>query len=207
MTDAATTIYDNAVVTALAHEIKNPTALALAHIELARTDLHDQEYVNSHLTHIAHALADINQLVQEMLFAVHGNALSYEFEICELLDEMLEGYRVALPGVSFTLANPTKINYYGKEQFLRIIVSNLLKNSVEAVIAAPYPPHIIVTAEQEHNSIRISICDNGLSGHSKPCSNGLGLNICRQLADKMNGVVQISPGVNGGCVAKVLLNT
>ena len=199
------TTYDNAVVTALAHEIKNPTALALAHIELARTDLHDQEYVSSHLTHIAHALSDINQLVQEMLFAVHGNALSYEFEICEVVEELLEGYRAALPGVTFTFANASPIKYYGQEQFLRIILSNLLKNSVEAVIAAPYPPHIIVTAEREQENICISICDNGVPGHVKPYSNGLGLNICRQLAAKMNGAVRVSPGSGGGCVAEVLL--
>jgi len=199
------TTYDNAVVTALAHEIKNPTALALAHIELARTDLHDQEYVSSHLTHIAHALSDINQLVQEMLFAVHGNALSYEFEICEVVEELLEGYRAALPGVTFTFANASPIKYYGQEQFLRIILSNLLKNSVEAVIAAPYPPHIIVTAEREQENICISICDNGVQGHVKPYSSGLGLNICRQLAAKMNGEVRVSPGSGGGCVAEVLL--
>jgi len=76
---------------------------------------------------------------------------------------------------------------------------------VEAVIAAPYPPHIIVTAERDGGNVCISICDNGVVGHVKPYSNGLGLSICRQLAGKMNGQVRISPGVDGGCVAKLLL--
>ena len=43
------------MITALVHEIKNPAALALAHIELARLHLDELNDIETHLSHIENA--------------------------------------------------------------------------------------------------------------------------------------------------------
>jgi len=193
------------IIAALAHEIKNPVALAMAHIELARLVPDNADAIRAHLTHIQQALADINDLVHEMLFASYGDAPFHDINIHELLEEMLEAYRVAWPGISFVMDLTEPIIFHGQEQFLRMIVSNLLKNSVEAVNNATYPGHVIVIAEMEGGRLHLSVCDNGLSNGNKPNSNGLGLAICHKLTARMNGMIEISVGESGGCVADVWL--
>jgi len=204
---AEAAVLDNSdMITALVHEIKNPAALALAHIELASLRLGELGSIETHLSHIENALTDISELAQEMLLAEFGNAPSYEIDINDLLEELLETYQAARPDICFTLnSEKTPMLFHGQEQFLRIIVSNLLKNSVEAVSNAPYPGHVIVMAEENETQFKISICDNGLPENNKPHSNGLGLKICRKLAKKMNGAISINIGTNGGCVAEVIL--
>ena len=200
--------FDHAMITALTHEIKNPTALALAHVELIRLDLNDAEAVNHHLTHIQNALTDITELTQEMLLASHTDIPSYETDIHDLLEEMLSDYQAAWPGISFSFMNHgVSIVFHCQEQLLRLILSNLLKNAVEAVNAIDalnYSRHVIVTAEIECERLHISICDNGQPS-DKSHGNGLGLTICHQLAARLNGSVDVSLGENGGCVAKITL--
>ena len=198
--------FDSAMITALTHEIKNPTALALAHVELMRLDLNDAEAVNHHLAHIQNALTDITELTQEMLLASQLDIPSYEMDIHDLLGAMLSDYQAAWPGISFSFMNrDTSILFHCQAQLLRLIVSNLLKNAVEAVNAVDYTRHVIVTAEVECERLCISICDNGRPSDYKPHGNGLGLTICHQLAARMNGTVDVSLGENGGCIAKITL--
>jgi len=197
------------MITALVHEIKNPAALALAHIELARLHLDELNDIETHLSHIENALTDISELAQEMLHAEHDNTPSYEIDIHALLGDMLEAHQVARPDICFTLTPSERkpMLFHGQAQCIRIIISNLLKNAVEAVSDVSYPGHIVVITEQCETHSKISIYDNGQPKGNKLHSNGLGLKICQQLAAKMNGTVHINIGKNGGCVAEVNLPT
>ena len=192
------------LATAFVHEIKNPAALALAHISLAREQLEELNEIDVHLSHIENALTDISFLAQEMLFVHQVNLPSSEIDVNLLLEEVLQEYQSAWPSIGFTLNKCTNATAHGQEQFLRMIISNLLKNAVEAVTGGKYPGHIIIISEYENEQLKISICDNGTSQTIKPYSSGLGVNICHSLAAKLNASVNINIGVNGGCVAEIL---
>jgi len=187
---------------AFAHEIKNPVALGLAHVSLARFSLDDVDTVNGHLHRVENALTDINELVQEMLLASYGDPPLFEIDISEMLAELAEAYQSAWPQISFSL-DVKPILFYGQEQFLRIIFTNLLKNAVEASL--PRPGCINIAAQPQAGGISIIITDNGNSNMCKPHGNGLGLAICHMLAARINVGVDISPGMNGGCAATVFL--
>jgi len=132
---------------ALAHEIKNPVAVALAHINLLRRD----GISEMHLNHIEDALHDINDLVGEMLaeipegvgltfgettYRAHTTHAAYEVDLLKIIEDILEIYRPAWPNIVFSLEVPSdSLPCIGHETSLRMIFSNLIKNAVEAIEA------------------------------------------------------------------------
>ncbi|MCL2406148.1 MAG: HAMP domain-containing histidine kinase [Defluviitaleaceae bacterium] len=189
---------------ALAHEIKNPAALALAHVSLLRkrSDLHG---IGDTCDHIEEALEKICSLVQEMLFATYGTAPAYEFDLADNLMDMLEAYQAAWPNCCFSLEAPAEgLTYHGEETYINIIISNLLKNAVEATGGTG---HIMINLCAAPGHVMVAINDSGSSSvKSKPHASGLGLPICKWLLSRMGGRLELlTPPACSGCEAKVLL--
>jgi len=189
-----------ALASALAHEIKNPAALALAHVAhlRKRTDLPG---IGDTCDHIEEALEEICHLVQEMLLVTYGTAPAYEFDLEDMLLDMLESYKAAWPKIDFNM-DSKGLMYYGEETFVKIVFSNLLKNAVEAV--AP-TGSINIRLEAVGKCAFVSIKDNGKpSTIVKPHANGLGLAICKWLLGRIKGNLELLP-LESGCEARVML--
>ena len=187
---------------ALAHEIKNPAALALAHVSLLRKRS-DLIGIGDTCDHIEEALEKICHLVQEMLFATYGPAPAYEFDLADNLLDMIEAYQAAWPNISFSIETSAEgMPYHGQEAYVNIIFSNLLKNAVEATGGTG---HVMVALNQEPGSVLVTIKDSG--GRAiKPHASGLGLAICKWLLSRIGGNMELSQA-GGGCEARVLLPT
>ena len=188
---------------ALAHEIKNPAALALAHVTQLRkrTDL---KGIGDTCDHIEEALEKICCLVQEMLFVTYGAAPAYEFDLEDMLLDMLEAYQAAWPNITFSLEMTGEgLMYYGEEAYTKMVFSNLLKNAVEAVGEAGY---VMVSLCTSPGYVMATIQDSGSwHGMLKPHASGLGLAICKWLLDRAGGYVELVNLPAGGCEAKVML--
>jgi len=185
---------------ALAHEIKNPAALALAHVAQLRkrTDLPG---IGDTCDHVEEALEQICHLVQEMLLVTYGTAPAYEFDLEDILLDMLEAYQAAWPQISFSL-DSASLMYYGEETFIKIIFSNLIKNAVEAV-APNGSVNIRLEKSDEHACICIQ--DSGNTGTTlKPHASGMGLVICKWLLGRMGGKLELVD-IGSGCEARVVL--
>ena len=217
------------ITTALAHEIKNPAAVAMAHVNLLRRILEEtpdsleiaetpeisespQNPLCHHLNHIEQSLLDICDLVQDMLTAVYSPLEPYEIDIYYVLAEILDTYRAAWPGISFSMTANPPLTCLGQESTLRMIFTNLLKNAVEAVEHGnDIQGHITIRAahrEQDRNFLTVTICDNApFDGNhgEKLYGNGLGLAICRHLLKQLGGKLHISQSKGGGWVATVIL--
>ena len=212
---------------ALAHEIKNPAAVAMAHVNLIRQEQELEGVFDSrlsdHMFHIEQAIIDICDLVQEMLFAIYNWSQPYEINLHEMLMEMLDTYRAAWPGITFALETDAPLICYGQESSLRMVFSNLLKNAVEAVEEFQSSPdlqftgQIAITAHtidtdisspnQDEAFFSIAVHNNGLflNHTDKPHGNGLGLAICRHLLHQMGGRLEIFGNPGEGCTAMVSL--
>jgi len=190
---------------ALAHEIKNPAALALAHVAQLRkrADLHG---IGDTCDHIEEALENICTLVQEMLFVTYGTAPAYEFDLEDMLMDMLEAYQSAWPNISFSLETSGQgLMYHGEEVYTKIIFSNLLKNAIEAV---GHTGIININLCNIDNQAVVTIKDsgNGLTNMArKPHPSGMGLAICRWLLARAGGNLEHVILPQGGCEAKVVL--
>ncbi|MCL2387005.1 MAG: sensor histidine kinase [Defluviitaleaceae bacterium] len=159
---------------ALAHEIKNPAAVALAHVNLLRLDT---ENLPHHLDHIEQALNNICELVRRMLSTTNHHSESKEVDLYTILSEILDTYRAAWPSISFTL-NIAEINTlglddeavlpcYGQESSLRMIFSNLLKNAVEAIEATTQTQgEIEINAKYTKDHLKITISDTPTAGNA-----------------------------------------
>ena len=187
---------------ALAHEIKNPAALALAHVSQLRKRA-DLRGIGDTCDHIEEALEKICCLVQEMLFVTYGAPPAYEFDLEDMLMDMLEAYQAAWPRISFKLETAGEgLMYHGEEAYTKMIFSNLLKNAVEAVGPAGA---INIKAETTDGYALITIQDSGGEGEQKPHASGLGLAICRWLLARAGGRLDMTPPSKNGCTAKVAL--
>jgi signal transduction histidine kinase len=196
---------------ALAHEIKNPAAVALAHVNLLRLDGEDEEQkLTHHLNHIENALTNICDLVRDMLASSYSRSEAYEVDLYKILTEILETYRAAWPEISFVFNVENEcLPCLGHETSLRMIFSNLIKNSVEALEFSQIPSaEIEILAAYDKEFLNITICDNGKAGNrsdDKTHGNGLGLAICRNLANGIGAQFLAAPSENGGCMVTVRL--
>jgi len=187
---------------ALAHEIKNPAALALAHVAQLRNRA-DLKGIGDTCDHIEEALENICHLVQEMLFVTYSITPAYEFDLEDMLMDMLETYQAAWPNISLSLeTNGQGLMYYGEEAYTKIIFSNLIKNAAEAVGGCGV---INISLCVEAGHVAVKIRDNG-NAHAalKPHPSGLGLPICRWLLARAGGSLELAC-LDVGCEARVQL--
>ena len=187
------------MATVLAHEIKNPAALAMAYVGLLRHASQPAE-VTDYCNRIQQALMDISELVQELLFAAQNKPEPHNINITDMLTEMLDEYRAAFcNNISFAINAAPELICRTYEQHLRLIFSNLFKNAVEA---AGGTGHITVYAAPAGEYLRVEICNSSGQAAAKPYGNGMGLGICRWLLTQIGGELQTENGAEE-CVSIV----
>jgi len=189
---------------ALAHEIKNPAALALAHVSLLR-QRDDLVGIGDTCDHIEESLEEICSLVQDMLLVTYGIPPAYEFDLEDMFIDMLEAYQAAWPQITFNLDTPGEgLMYHGEEVYIKMIFSNLLKNAIEAIgVCGSIKLSLYVSRER---IVYITIQDSGSSQERlKPHASGLGLAICRWLLARVGGHLEMAMKPECGCRATVAL--
>ena len=179
------------MATVLAHEIKNPAALAMAYVGLLRHTAEPAE-IDDYCNRIQQCLMDISELVQDLLFAAKNKPEPCNINVTGMLEEMLEEYRAAY-GCSFTLNAAANLTCHVYEQHLRLVFSNLLKNAVEAAGAAG---RIAVCAAKQDGYLCVEICNSPAAAVVKPYSNGMGLGICEWLLGQVGGGLEVQNGAD-----------
>ncbi|MCL2571919.1 MAG: HAMP domain-containing histidine kinase [Defluviitaleaceae bacterium] len=190
---------------ALAHEIKNPAALALAHIAQLRKR-EDLIGIGDTCDHIEEAIEHICCLVQEMLLVTYGTAPAYDFDIEDMLVDMRDVYQVAWPQITFTLEADSLgegLMYHGEESYMKIVFTNLLKNAVEAVGSTGV---IGIGIKKTKGYGVITVKDSGIGNTVlKRHASGMGLAICKWLLGRVGGQLTLSASEGSGCEASVVL--
>lgn len=195
------------ITTALAHEIKNPAAVALAHVNLLRLDGKQDKNLMHHLNHIENSITGICKLVQDMLTATHPHDESAEADLHKILTDILETYRAAWPQITFAFDadHHTALPCLGNATSLRMIFSNLIKNAVEATEAAAVNGTITIDTFYTADNLTVVISDTG-TATQKPHGNGLGITICQTLAAGIGAHLSAEPH-DGGHTVTVSLRT
>jgi len=190
---------------ALAHEIKNPVALAMAYASLIR-QTGDSPEINEYCNLIQQSLLDISDLVQDLLFAAHLRSEPCIINVSEMLAEMLNEYRVAMPGISFAINADPSFTCYANEQHVRLIFSNLLKNAAEAAEMTG-EGYVTVYTTKVCEYLQVSIHNSGsFDVQKKPHGSGMGLGICDWLIKQLSGELKIGKNATeDGYVAIVSL--
>jgi len=183
---------------ALTHEIKNPTALALAYTGLIRQTKIPE--VQPYCRMLERTLESITEITNEIL-GVMEQKEQEDFFLDEVVSDVVREYSQAWPMIDFNIARTENISITGEKSYARIIFTNLIKNAIESSATA-----INVTAHAVENAAIITISDNGRGFGYAVNGTGLGLGICRWILSQKGGELSIEEtSKSGGCTAKIFL--
>ena len=180
------------MATALAHEIKNPTALAMAYAGIIRQST-DCSETRAYCNLIQDALLDISDLVQELLFSIHRKPTVESFHLGTLIGDMVAEHRAAHPHITFVENLPPQLMCDTNEQCLRLVISNLLKNAVEAATHCGHVGHVAMTVTDSNGGLKIKVANSCVPGsEAKPYGTGMGIGIATWLLDQLGGTLTLS---------------
>ena len=200
----------------IAHEIKNPLALALANLDLIKVNDIDAKY-SKYCAVIEQELYTINSLVLDLIHITLSDEPEELFDLTALLDELTLEYRRRYENITFTRKPGLSPAYIrGLVKNIRMVFTNILNNAIEAISQKG-----VVQLEQEtvQDTIHIVIRDNGIglaedddlllrSGGlytTKENGTGVGLRFCRSTVSRHGGRFKIENRPEGGCEVTVTL--
>jgi len=213
--------FREAFIDVISHELRTPITTILGTTEiLARRDRELEPEVRSAMLADARSESErLYRLVEDLLVLsrVERGRLVVEPEPLEprrLLERVIAQMRDELPSVRITLEAPHGLPIVsGEITYVEQILRNLLEN------AAKYSPagtDVHVSADQVGSEVVIAVVDDGpgISPESidhifdlfyrdpemarSVAGSGIGLFVCRNLAEAMGGQMVVGPGPDGG---------
>ncbi|MDR1642454.1 MAG: HAMP domain-containing histidine kinase, partial [Clostridiales bacterium] len=188
-------------------------ALAAANVDLIKLQDTEGRYVK-HCALIQRELSKINDLVRDFIQSAREDEKDEPFDISEMLYELAGEYRDSYESIDFILEPFDEVVYFvGQKRKIRMLFTNLLNNSVEAVA---YHGRIEILAEITDESIKIYISDDGVGlgdttaldksfFTTKTNGTGMGLPYCRNTVAQYGGKFNLQNRPEGGCRATVEL--
>jgi signal transduction histidine kinase len=218
----------DAVVAAIAHEVKQPLAAIAVHGHAAQRNLDrappDLRKAGTSLGTIVNASMRASEIFENIraLFAdvdrekqqINVNQLAAE--ALDLLREDLKAYGIET-SIQLTPGLPSIMAHNGQ---LREIILNLIQNAIDAMKAVSDRRRIlqIRTGHHGNGAIVISVEDTGLGiapekiesmfdpfVSTKAKGRGLGLAICKSIAERHHGQLSVSSEINGGARFQLIL--
>jgi len=198
----------------IAHEIKNPLALALANLDLIKVS-DTGEKCKKYCDTIEHELFTINQLVLDLIHIALSDEKEEPFDLTALLDGLISEYRHRYETITFSRKPGLPPVYItGLTKNIRMVFTNILNNAIEAI-----SQNGVIEIDQEtiRDTIHIYIRDNGvgLSQNvpqnsyniytTKENGTGVGLRFSRSTIAKHGGQFILHNIPAGGCEATVIL--
>jgi signal transduction histidine kinase len=202
------------IAATIAHEIKNPLALALANLELIKVGDTAENY-KKHCDIIEQELYKINQLVIDFIHNTLSKGTEESFDITAMLDELTMEYQRRYESITFYREpNISPSPFWGIVKSVRMVFTNILNNAVEAISEEGI---IEILQESTPSWLHIKINDNGVGCaeellrlqsdfiSTKKNGTGIGLPYCRRTIAKYGGRFMLQNRPQGGCSVSIEL--
>ena len=210
------------IAAALAHEVKNPLTLAKARLDLLESS--DERIDNKKSYNlIRKELNKINDIMLDFINIMQTpDEENFDFVyLSDIIYSLAERYKEIYESrINFTVdVENTEVVILGNEKNIQILFNNIIKNALEA-IEKDGQIFLSVRTNQANGSIIATVRDTG-KGIPKDLENkihenyfttkkfgsGLGLSICKKIAQDHKGKFEISNNDDLGCIAKVVFPT
>ncbi len=202
------------MLSGLLHDLRTPMTIVSGHAQLLERELDPEQRRRSGET-ILRQVDLVSSMTGEVLAFVRGERalLIRRLSVTELLDEMEEFLRHDLAGrpISFELVRSWQGHVRCDEAKVKRVVFNLVRNAVQAM---PGGGSLVLRSEREGDRWLLSCEDTGSGippeiqgrlfeefvSHGKAGGTGLGLALCKKIAEEHGGEIGFSsrPG-KGTC--------
>lgn len=208
---------------AAAHDLKSPLRTVASFSDLVRHAMQreDEERAENYLAHIKAAAIRMNNLVDGLLaYAQVGGTTSFsKFPVAAVLEEVRMDLAAMLAQRGGTVTHGELGQMIANRTAVHSVLLNLIRNSI--TYAHPdRAPRIDVQFEAQHDSVTLSVSDNGLGipadqidgvqGLFKilpregiPKGTGVGLAICKRSVETAGGRLEIESEEDRGTTVHI----
>lgn len=206
-----------------AHEMKQPVTNVInyaAGLKMLRSSGRDNDpAIDTAIKAISDQTRRMAQIVDRVrAYAKHETTTKTDCALCDIVEAMLENFRLAQSGVCEIRVNiPSNIRVNADPVALELLLLNLVRNAERAArgVAAP---EVRIVAHQTEHQVRIEVSDNGpavedslferLAGPGGVESSqglGMGLAIAKGIAENHNGHLEFSRSGDGGLAVTLVM--
>jgi len=189
----------------IAHEIGNPLNIISWNVEIIE-ESQCQDNISDKINSIKRQINKINRIVRNYLYASKKpNPILREIELDILLKQIYDDFKYLLDDNIQLILEPKKYIIKADDLFLEQVISNIIKNAADAI--GDKDGIIKIYLDEYENYIRINIADNGpgipeeiknkifetfFTTKTTSKGSGLGLSVCKELIESMEGKITFS---------------
>ena len=211
---------------AITHELKTPIAIAQLNLETLQKRKLDEDKQQKLISNTLQEANRLNTLCNNILFASQLDAGAYtsskqEIHLTDLVEGCIDDFKTRFPHRELKENISEGIYFYGEPLLLQMLVNNLIENAVKY---SPKESPITVSLEEANKTVHLTVSDEGAgiadkekkkifdkfyrSGDEntrRAKGTGLGLYLCKKIAESHNGYISVTDNHPTGSNFTVIL--
>ena len=205
---------------AVTHELKTPISVARLNLETLQKYSLDEEKQKKLIKMTLQETARLNFLTNNILISAQMEGSRYEsskeeLDLSDLLKDCMQDFRNRYPDREFAEKIESDTEIKGDPLLLQILVNNLVENAVKY---APKESPITAVLQKRESGIQLQVIDQGTGisneekkkiftkfyrigneATRKTQGTGLGLYLCRKIAENHNADIVVTDNNPSGC--------
>lgn len=209
---------------AITHELKTPIAIAQLNLETLQKRKLDEDKQQKLISNTLQEANRLNTLCNNVLFASQLDAGAYtsakqEIHLTDLVEGCIDDFKTRFPHRVLKENITEGIYFYGEPLLLQMLVNNLIENALKY---SPKESPVTVSLEEANKKLKLRVSDEGMgitdeekkkvfdkfyrSGDEntrRAKGTGLGLYLCKKIAESHNGHISVTDNQPSGSIFTV----
>ena len=202
------------------HELKTPLAVIAGYANLLRRwGKDDPKVIDEAVEAISRESENMKRIVEQLLWLAKLGDFTLEnveFNLYEAISDLVDGYKMISSGHKLAFSGDPAIEISADKNLLTEAVRTLVDNAIKYTPAERGVIKISLVKEED-GEVKISVADNGIGISENDISHiferfyrcdkargrasgssGLGLTICKQIVEMMNGTISVKSTLGKG---------